>query len=103
MKQSFLFFLFATLIWSCKTDAPSDTVQEVKQYSIEQFMNNTRIYGSSISHDDGKILIGNDKTGTFNAYTISVDGGDPVAMTNYDKTVRPISFFPNDNRFPLFK
>ena len=43
---------------------------EVKQYTIEQFMNTTSIGGSSISHDDRLILFSSRKTGVFNAFTV---------------------------------
>src|SRR4026208_1556348 len=42
------------------------TVRPVKEYSIEQFMNTTRIGGSSFSADEKSILFSGNKTGIFN-------------------------------------
>ena len=73
--------------------------RDVKQYTIEQFMNTTRIIGSSVSHDDKLILFSSNKTGVFNAYTIPVKGGKPTQLTDSkDNSIFTISFFPDDNR-----
>jgi dipeptidyl aminopeptidase/acylaminoacyl peptidase len=72
---------------------------EVRQYTIEQFMNTTAISGSSISHDDKLILFSSRKTGIYNAYTVPVQGGEPTALTNSTtNSIFATSFFPNDNR-----
>ena len=73
--------------------------RDVKQYTIEQFMNTTRIIGSSVSHDDKLILFSSNKTGVFNAYTIPAKGGKPTQLTDSkDNSIFTISFFPDDNR-----
>ena len=99
MKNTIAFALFLSLLLlnSCKEEA-SSTETTLKQYTIEQFLNNTSIGGGSFSHDDQQILIGSNKTGIFNAYAVPVAGGDMTPLTSSEETVRPISFFPNDNR-----
>ena len=97
MRLTFLLAMLALLISAC-TPTPSETQQELKHYTIEQFMDNTTTFGGSISHDDQLVLVGNNTTGIFNAYTIPVTGGEPTPLTQSEETVRPISFFPNDNR-----
>jgi len=98
MKNIVTLFLFFSIILlnSCKEEAPTEPA--LKQYTIEQFLNNTSIGGGSFSHDDQKILIGSNKSGIFNAYSVPVEGGEMTALTSSEETVRPISFFPNDNR-----
>ncbi len=97
-KVIFILFLFLS-IWGCKSDSDSkDTTKAVKQYTIEQFMDNEGIFGSSFSHDYSKLLIGSNVSGTYNAYTIPIDGGEKTALTNSDGTVRPMTFFPADDR-----
>jgi len=40
-----------------------------------------------------------DKSGIFNAYTVDLKSGERTTLTNSeDRTIRPISFFPADNR-----
>jgi dipeptidyl aminopeptidase/acylaminoacyl peptidase len=73
--------------------------RSVKQYTIEQFMNTTRILGSALSHDEKTILFSSNKTGIFNAYTIPVTGGEAAPLTDSkDNAIFAISFFPHDNR-----
>ncbi len=102
MKNTFLPIILMLLAFACKQDdsqkKQTTDVQLPKQYTIKQFMDNTRIYGGSFSHDDKNILIGNNETGIINAYAQAVTGGKPLALTNSKETVRPMSYFPEDNR-----
>lgn len=72
----------------------------VRKYTIEQFMATTSISGASFSHDEKNILFSSNETGVFNAYSIPVAGGKPVALTRSttDSTFA-ISYFPRDDRF----
>lgn len=73
--------------------------REVKQYTIEQFMDTVEIFGSSFSADEQKILISSNQTGIFNAYTIPATGGEPTQITqSTDDAVFALSFFPKDER-----
>ncbi|UCG62083.1 MAG: S9 family peptidase [Candidatus Zixiibacteriota bacterium] len=73
--------------------------KEVPQYTIEQFMDKVTIFGGSLSHDESKVLIGTDKSGVFNLYTIPVEGGEMTQLTFSDSNaIFPESFFKEDNR-----
>lgn len=73
--------------------------REVSQYTIEQFMNTTSIFGSTFSHDEKHILFTSDESGIYNAYMISVEGGESKQITRSDSTsIFAVSFFPYDNR-----
>jgi dipeptidyl aminopeptidase/acylaminoacyl peptidase len=75
------------------------TATAQKQYTIEQFMNTTRISGSSFSADEKSILFSSNKTGIFNAYTVAVTGGAASQLTNSTKeSTYAVSYFPTDNR-----
>ena len=77
--------------------------RKVKQYTIEQFMNTTSSFGSSFSHDEKTILFTSDNSGIYNAYMISVEGGEAKQVTQSDSTsIFATSFFPNDDRI-LFR
>lgn len=72
---------------------------EVQQYTIEQFMNTTSIFGSSFSHDEKNILFTSDKSGIYNTYMISVESSESKQITHSDSTsIFATSFFPKDNR-----
>jgi len=73
--------------------------REVKQYSIEQFMKNVSMGGSSFSSDEQLILFSSNKSGIYNAFTVPVGGGEPTQVTNSTtNSIYAISFFPEDNR-----
>lgn len=75
-------------------------VRDVPEYSIEQFMNTISIGGSSFSPDESKLLFTSDKSGIFNAYTISLESGETTQITNSDSnSIFIISYFPTDDRF----
>lgn len=86
------------LIASCQQNGQRD----VQQYTIEQFLNTTSIFGSSFSHDESKILFCSDATGIYNAYSINVAGGEARQLTDSDSnSVFITAYFPNDDRMLL--
>jgi len=90
-----LFIVF----FSCSTSVEEGESPPI-QYSIEQFMNVTQISGGSFSSDESKILFSSKKTGIYNAFSVSIIGGEPEQLTNSeDDYARVISYFPNDDRF----
>ncbi len=73
--------------------------QQVKQYTIEQFMNTVRLGGSSFSADEKSILFHSNKTGIFNVYSVPVTGGEATQLTsNAKESTFAVSYFPNDER-----
>lgn len=88
--------LLATLIlFGCQ----QSKVKEVKQYTIEQFMDTISIRGSSFSFDEKNILFSSNKTGIYNAYTIPVEGGETTQLTDStEDSIFALSYFPNDSR-----
>lgn len=83
----------------CAQDNTKKTLADFQEYTIDQFMDNEAVFGSSFSHDESSLLIGSDESGIYNAYIIDLASGERNALTtSKDKTIRPVSFFPNDNR-----
>ena len=79
--------------------APASKSTTVKRYQIEQFMATTSLGGASFSADEKRVLFHSNVTGIFNAYTLPVIGGNPVALTkSTTDTTLSVSFFPNDDR-----
>lgn len=74
-------------------------IRPVKRYSIEQFMQTTRVSASFFFHDEKSILVSSNKTGVFNAFAIPTCGG-PMRQLTYstDDDIRAVSAFPNDPR-----
>lgn len=73
---------------------------EVKQYTIEQFMDNVIITGGYFSHDETQLLVTSNETGIFNAYSVPVGGGEMVRLTDSEtSSVFALSYFPEDKRF----
>jgi dipeptidyl aminopeptidase/acylaminoacyl peptidase len=70
-----------------------------RQYTIEQLLETTAITGASFSADEKKILFSSNKTGIYNVYSISVDGGEAAALTHSaTDTTFAVSYFPRDDR-----
>ncbi|HKP73538.1 MAG TPA: S9 family peptidase [Pyrinomonadaceae bacterium] len=99
---------FALLAFCCASVAPQASAQQratntktsaprqVKQYTIEQFMDTTRITGSSFSPDENQILFSSNKTGIFNVYTVPVAGGTPQQLTKSTKeSTYAVSYMPD--------
>ena len=83
-----------------KKPSPKPDVKTVKQYTIEQFMDTTRIGGSSFSADEKSILFHSNKTGIFNVYSMPVAGGQAKQLTVSTKeSTYAVSYFPGDARF----
>lgn len=92
--------LFALLSILSLLSCQKSDYREVKQYTIEQFLNTTLISGSSISHDEKAVLFSSNASGVYNAYSVPIEGAEPTQITHSTTdAVDIISYFPNDNRF----
>ncbi len=91
-----MFLLVLFIFFGCQSNTD---YREVRQYTIEQFLNTTSIFGSSFSADGKTVLFSSDASGVYNAYTIPVEGGEPKQLTDSkDDAIFAISYFPTDNR-----
>jgi dipeptidyl aminopeptidase/acylaminoacyl peptidase len=101
MKTKIFILLFLALFFSCKKE--NKIVQkEIKQYSIEQFMDNESVGGGSFSSDNSKLLVTSNRTGIYNVYTVLATGGEMTQITKSDSTsFFANSYFPQDNRMLL--
>lgn len=77
----------------------SERARAVRQYTIEQFMDTTRVGGSSFSADEREVLFHSNRTGIFNVYSVPVTGGAARQLTNSTKeSTYAVSYFPSDAR-----
>ena len=86
---------------SCKQkqDDKTNIALNLKQYTIEQFMDNEAVGGGSFSPDKSKLLVSSNRTGIYNMYTVPVKGGKFQALSASDSaSIFAISFFPKDER-----
>ncbi len=90
--------LLSVFIFSCTT---TDKIQDSKPtlYSIEQFMNVERVFGSSFSPDESKILINSKLSGIYNVYEIDIATGTKTQLTSStSNAIYGRSYFPEDER-----
>ena len=92
------------LLFSCKEKEDTTKIaREVKQYSIEQFMDNENAFANGFSADKSKVLVTSNRSGIYNMYTTLASGGELVPETQSDSaSVYGISYFPEDDRI-LFR
>ncbi|WP_298520983.1 alpha/beta fold hydrolase [uncultured Kordia sp.] len=103
MKKLSLLCILSIFFFSCENDSKKtdkkDTAQSVKEYTIEQIMDNESISGGSFSPDKSKLLVTSNRSGINNMYTIPANGGDYTPITESDSSsVYAVSFFPEDER-----
>ncbi|TCK68879.1 dipeptidyl aminopeptidase/acylaminoacyl peptidase [Winogradskyella wandonensis] len=104
MKTKLFGLCMAILLFSCKDEAKNSDLakKEVKQYTIEQFMDNEAIGGGSFSYDNSQLLVSSNRSGIYNVYTIPSNGGEMTPITASDSTsIFAEAFFPKDNRMLL--
>src|SRR5262245_48919307 len=71
----------------------------VPEYDARTFYATTSYNGASFSADESRILFSSDATGVFNAYSVSVKGGEPTRLTNSTtNAIGAVSYFPHDDR-----
>lgn len=79
---------------------PTHTVYDAEVFFDTENISPARWDHGVFSHDERRVLVASDRTGTFNAFAIPVEGGEPEQLTNVvDGSVFPISWFPHDDRF----
>jgi len=100
MKKIIATLCFLVLIVSCKKDQETkDIALNLKQYTIEQFMDNESVFGGSFSPDNSKLLVTSNRTGIYNMYTVSAKDGKFTPITTSDSSsIFAVSYFPNDER-----
>ncbi len=77
----------------------SAPARPAKRYTIEQFMATTAVSGASFSADERRILFSSNASGIFNVYSVSVDGGEPVALTSSKTDSHyAVGYFRHDDR-----
>lgn len=100
MKKLF-YYLIPILIIACNSEPKETdkTIKNLKEYSINQFMDNESVNGGSFSPNKSKLLVTSNRTGVYNMYTISTETGEFIPESKSDSSsVFSISYFPNDDR-----
>ena len=101
MKKLLVLFSIALITVGCKKDKnnSAEIAKNLKQYSIEQMMDNESVFGGSFSTDKSKLLVTSNRSGIYNMYSVATSDGTFTPITESDSTsVWATSYFPNDNR-----
>jgi dipeptidyl aminopeptidase/acylaminoacyl peptidase len=101
MKKLLVLFSIAIISFGCKKEEtkPVDIAKTIKQYSIEQMLDNESVFGGSFSSDKSKLLVTSNRSGIYNIYTVSTSDGTFTPISKSDSiSVWATSFFPNDDR-----
>lgn len=90
------------LLWGgligCRQGA-TDEGPPFQRYRIEQFVETVSIRGGTFSPDETELLFSSDRSGVWNAYTVPIEGGQPLQITQSDKEpIYALSFFSRDRR-----
>ncbi|KAA9332139.1 prolyl oligopeptidase family serine peptidase [Hymenobacter busanensis] len=68
----------------------------IKRYTVEQFLNTTKLNGRTFSPDEQQILFSSNQTGVFNLYTVPVKGGPFTPVTSSTKeSIYPAAWLPD--------
>ena len=85
---NFLIFFIAAITFAQSEKKP-------KEYTIEQFYENTRIGGGAFSNDESKLLISSDESGIFNLYEINLADKSKKAITSSkDESLFAVDYVP---------
>lgn len=94
MKKILLVLAIIYVLPACQ----NQETKKVVQYSIEQFMNNINVSGSSFTPDEKKILYSSNESGVYNVHEINLNDKTSKQLTNRDESTFIVSCFPNDER-----
>lgn len=102
MKKSILILLGLLILYSCQ-EKNEKKENSVKQYTIEQFLENENSFANGFSSDKKNVLLTSNRSGIYNMYTTKSEGGELIPITKSDSaSVFGISYFPEDDRI-LFR
>lgn len=105
MKKAILLLSLTLFVFSCKDKGEQEIAEtrDVKEYTIEQFMDNENAFANGYSSDKSNVMITSNRSGIYNIYSAPSTGGELVPITQSDSaSVFGISYFPNDDRI-LFR
>ena len=86
--KKFIYYLLPMLLLACKSETKEtdNSVQNLKEYSINQFMDNESVNGGSFSPDKSKLLVTSNRTGVYNMYTVSTKTGEFIPESKSDSS-----------------
>jgi dipeptidyl aminopeptidase/acylaminoacyl peptidase len=72
----------------------------VPQYTIEQFLNTSVMFGASFAPDEQTVLVTSDRSGVFNIWEVPASGGAPRQVTTSTTDgIFAVGFVPGERRF----
>jgi dipeptidyl aminopeptidase/acylaminoacyl peptidase len=101
MKKLLVLLSIVSITFGCKNNEKKsiDLVKTLKQYSIEQMLDNESVFGGSFSSDKSKLLVTSNRSGIYNMYTVStLDGTFTPISASDSSSIQATSYFPKDDR-----
>ena len=83
MRHFFILLILMSLILSCV----SNQTRDVKKYTIEQFYQNTSIWGGSFAPDESNLLVTSNETGIYNVFALPLDGSKPEQLNKLRRRI----------------
>lgn len=94
LQFSLLFFILV----SCTQT--SEETRMPQQYTIEQLYENMSVYNAGFNADETKILVGNNSTGIYNVYELSIsDTVSKPLTTSTNESYFAVSYLPGSSSF----
>ncbi len=94
MKNPLYILLIFGILSACQ-EQPKQEAQEIQQYTIEQFYENTKYSGGAFSTDESKLLINSNESGIVNIYEITIADATKKAITNSkEESLYTIDYVP---------
>jgi Tol biopolymer transport system component len=69
----------------------------VKKYPLETFYSAYHTYGASFSPEEKFVAYITDRSGKFNIWTVSTQGGEPKQLTNFDDGAMFVTWCRHEN------
>ena len=93
-------FTVAGLLVMSAGPGGAQTRRTIPQYTIEQFMNTSVMFGASFAPDERTVLVTSDRSGVFNVWEVPAQGGAPRQVTTSTTDgIFAIGFLPGERRF----
>ena len=100
MKLGMTALMTAGLLMTSAVPGGAQARRTVPQYTIEQFMNTSVMFGASFAPDERTVLVTSDRSGVFNVWEVPAQGGAPrQATTSTTDGIFAIGFLPGERRF----
>jgi dipeptidyl aminopeptidase/acylaminoacyl peptidase len=103
MRKIFVSAISVAILATIGCAAPQADTEDTrtgpsKRYTMEQFVGNISIGGSSFNSDETKLLVSSNESSVYNVYELDLASGARTPVTQGDDTTFAVAYMPNDDR-----